>query len=307
MNDPALFKPTSDPPGTALRPRLLPHQLVFGLLFMVAFGVLAWLAWRGWSYYTTPLIERPRHADYWLLKPGGAWGRRYGMVGAALLVLMLSYSVRKRVGFLRKIGTLRVWLSFHIFCGVVGSCLVVLHTSFKFGGIVSLSFWSMVIVALSGVLGRYLYRQIPRARGGDELSLQQAEAENEAASRALADLGVSSDDLVRLEKIATAGPTADSGLLALLVRLPFDDLRLRWRLGAFGRQLRGTPRPLRRQVVRWAGRKARLSRRILLWHRLQQLFYYWHVLHKPFALIMYLFMVVHVAVVTMAGYGLAMP
>jgi len=119
------------------RRRPMAHQLVFGLLFALALLGIAWLAWRGWSYYATPLFERPRHPDYWRLKPGGTWGRLYGMVGATLLVTMLIYSVRKRLRILRNAGSLRVWLAFHIFCGVVGALLILLHTSFKFGGIVS--------------------------------------------------------------------------------------------------------------------------------------------------------------------------
>ena len=295
-------------PATEPRRRVMAHQVVFGLVFAVALGGIAWLAWRGGSYYSTPLIERPRHADYWLLKPGGSWGRLYGMVGASLLVLMLVYSVRKRLRILRNAGSLRVWLAFHIFCGVVGSLLILLHTSFKFGGIVSISFWSMVVVALSGVLGRYLYRQIPRARTGDELSLRQAEEEEEGLGRWLRDLGVSDAELERLDEIANQGASDDStrnsGLVALLFRLPLDDLRLRWRLRSFRRGLHGIPPGLRRRAARVAGRKARLARRIALWTRLQKLFYYWHVLHKPFAFLMYLFLIVHVAVVTMAGYGL---
>jgi hypothetical protein len=249
-------------------------------------------------------MERPRHADYWMLKPGGSWGKAYGIAGTALMVLMLSYPLRKRTRTFGKAGTLRSWLIFHIFCGVIGPLLIVLHTSFKFKGLVALSFWSMVVVALSGVLGRYLYRQIPRARSGDELSLAEAREADEALAARLRDLGVSGPVLERLEELARAGPGTDTRLLWLLLRLPFDDLRLRWGLWRLRRQLSGLPMSLRRQALRLARRKARLARRIVLWQRLQQLFHYWHVLHKPFAVVMYLFLIVHIVVVTLAGYGL---
>ena len=49
--------------------------------------------------------------------------------------------------------------------------------------------------------------------------------------------------------------------------------------------------------------KAQVHRRILLWDRVHELFHYWHVLHKPFAVVMYLFMIVHVAVALVTGYG----
>lgn len=276
----------------------------FGALFVLALAGVAWLAVRGWSYYSTPLIERPRHEDYWLLKPGGSWGKLYGVAGTALMLLMLSYPLRKRTGLFGKLGTLRSWLVFHIFCGIVGPLLIVLHTSLKFKGLVAISFWSMVVVALSGVLGRYLYRQIPRARSGDELSLAEARRAEEELGARLAELGVPAAALARLDELARAGPDPAGGALALLLRLPFADLRLRWRLAELRRELAAVPAPLRRRAKRLARRKARLARRIVLWSRLQALFHYWHVLHKPFAVVMYLFMAVHIAVVTLAGYGL---
>lgn len=278
-------------------------RVLFAACLLLALGGLAWLTVRGWSYYTTPLIERPRHPDYWTLKPGGTWGRWYGIVGAALMVVMLSYSLRKRFRFLRRLGSLPGWLGFHILCGIVGPLLIVLHTSFKFGGIVAISFWAMVAVALSGVLGRYLYRQIPRARSGDELSLEQAREEEEELGRRLASMGVPPVVLEELEALGRSGPSPDTSLIVLLLRLPFDGLALAWRLRSFRWKLRTSSHPLRKEALRLAKRKARLARRILLWRRLQALFHYWHVIHKPFAVIMYLFMAVHIAVVTVAGYG----
>ena len=59
------------------------------------------------------------------------------------------------------------------------------------------------------------------------------------------------------------------------------------------------------EFERVALQKALLHRRILLWDRLHELFHYWHVFHKPFAVVMYLFMIVHIAVAVMTGYGWA--
>lgn len=49
--------------------------------------------------------------------------------------------------------------------------MVLFHTAFKFGGIVAISFWSMVAVVASGVIGRFIYNQIPRSIQGQELTL----------------------------------------------------------------------------------------------------------------------------------------
>jgi len=283
--------------------RYQPHEVFLGGLFVVAFAILGWLTLRGWSYYSTPLIERPHHADFWRLKPGGTWGSLFGLVGTGLMVVMHTYSLRKRSQLFGRRGVLRVWLAGHIFCGVVGPLLIVLHTSFKFGGLMGMTFWMMVAVAWSGVLGRYLYRHIPRARNGSQLSLQQAEVAEQESTRRLSELGVPAASLARLETLAQQEPPPDTGLALLLLRLPVDDLRLRWRLAAFGRELAEVPAALRHEALLLARRKARLRRRIVLWHRLQQLFYYWHVVHKPFAVVMYVFVFLHIAIAIITGYG----
>ena len=74
-----------------------------------------------------------------------------------------------------KLGDIRYWLNYHIWMGITGPILVLFHTTFKFGEIVSVSFWSMAAVALSGFLGRYIYVQIPRSMTGNELSSTELE------------------------------------------------------------------------------------------------------------------------------------
>jgi hypothetical protein len=289
-----------------------PFKLFLGLLYAAAFVAIAQLAWEGLSYYATPLIDRPRHEDFWSLKPGGSRGHLYGVIGSSLLVIMLVYSLRKRMKILRRLGKLRDWLDFHIFCGVVGPLLVILHSSFKVQGLVALSFWSMIAVALSGVLGRYLYLQIPRTRAGDELSLAEvAELRAELTRKLRDELHLPEATLAELDRIALGGiaPIAPEKrrLAILLFQLPFQTVSLRMRLHSFRRRLQrelaDAPRGLLKEVTRLARQKALLERRIVLWSHLQQLFHYWHVFHKPFAVVMYVFMVLHIAVVLVTGYG----
>jgi hypothetical protein len=81
------------------------------------------------------------------------------------------------------------------------------------------------------------------------------------------------------------------------------DVRLRSGLRAFAGSCRGVPRPVFAEFERVVRQKAQARRRIVLWDRAHELFHYWHVLHKPFAVVMYLFMLVHVAVALVTGYG----
>jgi hypothetical protein len=255
------------------------------------------------SYYATPLRERAHHPGYWDWKPGGRFGHLLGITGSSMMVLMLGYSARKRLRALRRAGPLSRWLDAHIFLGLLGPALVVLHSSFKVKGLVALSFWSMIAVALSGVLGRYLYLQIPRTRAGEEVGLRDVEAEDRALSERLKGrFGWSDALLADLEALSRPADTR-RGLLAGLFGLYAGDLRLRFRLRAFLKRCPPVTPRLLADFEHLVRHKAQLRRRLALWDRVHELFHYWHVAHKPFAVVMYLFMVVHVAVALMTGYG----
>jgi hypothetical protein len=278
------------------------HQSLLILVYALSFGVVLLLFARGLDFYRTPLLERAHHDGYWQWKAGGSVGHKLGIAGSSMMVLMLLYSVRKRVGALRRLGPLSRWLDVHIYLGVFGPLLVVLHSSFKVQGLVALSFWSMIVVVASGVLGRYLYLQIPRTRAGEERALAELEAEDADLSDELrTTFRLDAAQLARLDALVAV--PVRTGLVSGFARLVTDDLRLRSGLREFAAGCRSVPRPVVRDFERVVRQKAHVHRRILLWDRVHELFHYWHVLHKPFALVMYLFMIVHVAVALVTGYG----
>lgn len=282
--------------------RVGPWRVAGVLIYVASFGVLVVLFVLGLDFYRTPLLERAHHPGYWQWKAGGVIGNKLGIAGSSMMVLMLLYSVRKRVGALRRLGPLSRWLDIHIYLGVFGPLLVVLHSSFKVQGLVALSFWSMILVASSGVLGRYLYLQIPRTRAGEELALADLERQDrELSERLRARFSLSEAQLGELDALVAL--PSRTGLLGGLIRMLTDDLRLRAGLRGFARGCRSIPRPVFREFERVVRQKALARRRILLWDRAHELFHYWHVLHKPFAIVMYLFMIVHVAVAVVTGYG----
>jgi hypothetical protein len=279
-----------------------PARSAWWIAYLAGFVAVALLFASGLDYYRTPLIERAHHEGYWVFKAGGRVGHKLGVVGSSMLLLMLLYSVRKRVAALRRLGSLGRWLDVHIFLGVFGPLLVVLHSGFKVQGLVALSFWSMIVVASSGVLGRYLYLQIPRTRAGEALALAEIEKQDrELSQRLRAGFGLDDTQLGRIDALVAVPER--SGLLAGFAWMVVGQLRLKAALVVFARGCRGVPRRLQRDFERVVQQKALARRRILLWDRAHELFHYWHVMHKPFALVMYLFMAVHVAVAVMTGYA----
>jgi len=275
------------------------HTVILVVMSLAVAGLVAWVVWTGSDYYTTPLTERPHHEDFRSMRPAGRVGHGLGILGSVMLVTLLVYSLRKRLKFMQRWGDLSVWLRNHIFMGVVGPILITLHTSFKVDGLVAVSYWSMVAVALSGVVGRYLYQQIPRNVLGETLSSDDIESRNEAILVELSENhGVGENGVTALEKLAL-GPLENRPAPVALMILPVVNLtlarHLRSNLVGFTPQSGLQTRKLARKWVLQ-------TRRLYLFHLIRDLFHWWHVFHKPFALIMILIMIVHVAVAVALGY-----
>ena len=105
----------------------------------------------------------------------GIW-HPIGWIGSGCFITMMLYSFRKHIKFMQDVGPLRYWLDVHMFLGITGTLLITVHSTYKIGGLVSLSFWSMVLVTASGFIGRYIYIQIPRSISGNELRMDEIES-----------------------------------------------------------------------------------------------------------------------------------
>ena len=275
------------------------HAAVLAV-FSVAVAVLVgWTVWNGWDYFTTGMADRPHHPDFREFRAAGRVGHGVGILGSFMIVLLLLYSLRKRMRVLQRAGQLPIWLRYHIFLGIAGPILITLHTAFKVGGLVSVSYWSMVAVALSGFFGRYLYQQIPRNVLGETLDVAEIEARNEALLVELS-MNHNMDDRAAtvLEDLALRKLEHRAAPMALLM-LPFLNGMMvrqlqRWSL----RHVDGE----RAVAVRLAKDWVLQTRRLRLFHLIRDLFHYWHVFHKPFAFIMIFVMIVHVAVAVALGY-----
>lgn len=143
---------------------LLDHsiKILWHVTVWVLIVVLVALAW----FVAT---ERP-------YKAGDAVGYNLGLVGGSMMLVLLVYSLRKRVGFMKNVGPVRHYFAFHMILGVLGPVLVIFHTTFKIGALNSrIALYSMLLVAGSGLVGRFVYRHIHKGLYGRELTLAEAE------------------------------------------------------------------------------------------------------------------------------------
>jgi len=103
----------------------------------------------------------------------GVFGHWLGVVGFVLMLMTeILYSLRKRY-MLARWGKLQHWLSFHIFTGLVGPYMVLLHSSWKFNGLAGILMLLTVIIVISGFIGRYFYTAVPRSADGAILEVEQ--------------------------------------------------------------------------------------------------------------------------------------
>ena len=165
--------------------------------------------------------------------------------------------------------------------------MVLFHTAFKFGGIVSIAFWSMVAVVLSGVVGRFIYIQIPRTIEGRELTLNEVKNMKTDLAEALDEqLQLDENTKQSIIDISNSEKSSSNSVRQLKKLLTKQ----------------GFPKDDKNYILKLVKDDISLSGKIARLQKMQQLFKYWHVAHMPFALIMLVIVIIHIAITLAFGY-----
>ena len=280
------------------------HRIYISILSIIVLLALAAIINKGYTYYKISMEERFFHPDHMILKPSGLLGHGMGILGSLFMILGVSlYMARKRYRIFSRLGFLKHWLEFHIFLCTLGPILVLFHTSFKFGGIVAISFWSMVAVFLSGIIGRFIYIQIPRTIEGRELSLSEVrgmKGDIGDALRSSTQLDGASQKVIA-DSVKVKPELYHSNFIVRSFRKYIDDNKSLRNVKAVLRN-NNLPKSQRLEVMSLVKNEISLNRRIERLTLMQNMFKYWHVAHLPFALVMLIIMVIHVAVTLVFGY-----
>ncbi len=292
------------------------HPILLTLFAGSLLALIVYVAVHGFSYYRLPLTERPFHPLHQDLRPAGRTGIRLGILSATLFFVIFVYPFRKRWKWMARFGTTRHWLDFHIVMGLAAPLIVVLHSAFKMRGLAGMAFWIMLAVVASGVVGRYLYAQIPRRRNAAEMSLTELEQMKAELSEELQRQSVlSAADLRPLLVSARREEVHEMPIwraawqiLTLDLRRPFQMAALRrhglarsellWTLGGL---LARSHADLERTVA-LAHRRSWLAAKICFLDRAAEIFQLWHVVHRPFSYAFLVLATLHIAMVTLLGY-----
>lgn len=217
-------------------------------------------------------------------EPGSLLGHGLGVLGSVLMLATETlYSLRKR-SWRAGWGPMSWWLSAHIFTGIVGPYLVLLHTGFRFGGLAGVTMLMASVVVASGFVGRYIYTAVPHAASGAVLAPEQlVEASAQAEARLAAWLGARPGPLQALAERLGARTGAAAGAWqrrrtwrAELARLD----RAQRREASELRRLLLARQTLARQTLRYAGMRRALG--------------LWHALHVPFGIVLFTAALLHI-------------
>jgi hypothetical protein len=292
------------------------HRIRLRVATWSAIALILALAAYGADYYLLSIAERPHSPKHALLRPGGSIGVKLGMLGVILFFGIYLYYFRKRWKWLNHIGSSRHWLDFHVVLGLTAPVLIAFHAAFKFRGISGVAFWIMVAVALSGIVGRYLYAQIPRSLSAAELSWQEMETSRIRLEQSLSAQKLFPPQAVGAalrmpdhERVARMSLTSAMTLMfAIDLARPFRVAALRRRvLGSIGvvRTLGGLLPSTNRELewtIEAVQKQSTLRKKMLFLSRSQQVFHFWHIIHRPFSYAFVVLALIHICTVLLLGY-----
>lgn len=292
------------------------HRIRLVCGYALAIALIVGLAVYGFDYYTLGSADRPFSPKHHVLRPSGTIGIKLGFMGLTMFLAIFVYPLRKKWLWLSRQGSSKHWLDIHVLLGLTAPFIIALHASFKFQGFAGMAFWIMVAVSLSGVIGRYLYGQIPRRLNSAEMSVKDLQeiqaglAEQLKQQRLLPEEDVRS--LLRLpgpERVQDMSIIVALGyMLALDVGRAFRVAKLRRGALAISQRLTtlGGFLPTRHaaleRAISTARTEAATAKRILFLSRSQQVFHLWHVVHKPFSYSFAVLAIIHVVVVMTMGF-----
>ena len=225
----------------------------------------------------------------------GLFGHGIGVLGFVLMLATETlYSLRKRSRRARW-GRPASWLRFHIFTGLVGPYMVLLHSSWTFNGLAGLVMLMTVVVVVSGFIGRYIYTAVPR--NADGLMLEAADMQAQIAA-AEADLrqAMTSQPAAAQSFVPqlTTPPSATAGPAMLVLGRPLLRWRQRQQWRRSLRQLDPSARAQARQMEALVERRQALQRQAASLAAERRLLGVWHSVHIPLGMALFTAAFIHI-------------
>jgi hypothetical protein len=247
----------------------------------------------------------------WLqLEAGSDLGYWIGVAGGGALLALFVYPLRKRLPLLRHLGATRHWFAFHMLMGVAGPWLILVHCGFRIGSLnAAVALAAMLVVAASGVVGRFLYRHVHQGLDGRRAELAELRARLDATHDKLAtSLALAPKvraHLFAFEQALLAAPAGAPAVALLRSSTRAARTARRQARQLIDQALATAPETLdaeRRDRIRWhwlglADQHVEQALGVVQLRAWERLFAGWHLLHLPFVYVMVVCAIVHVVAV----------
>ena len=246
--------------------------------------------------------------DNYLSAETGA-GYTLGIVGGSLMLAILLYPLSKRVALLTRFIPIRYWFGIHMFLGSVGPVLILFHSNFHLGSTNSnIALISMLLVAGSGVIGRYIYTNIHHGLYGTRVTLKELKQETEDDHAELLKLYAMDEKLHRhLEKMEEKALRPYAGLMKSLLHviyLAVNAPRLKRKIlrllrNSYQENNENKALPDSKVVTRVIKQYTLALRRTAAFRVYERIFSMWHILHLPLFFMMITTAIIHIFAVHM--------
>jgi hypothetical protein len=290
---------SSAPPAAASGELRAQSRITAAGLFGIAAAIALYV---GWRFPTERYITPERGIGYAL-----------GILGGSLMLLLFLYSARKHFRWLAFLGPVAQWFRVHMVLGILGPLCILYHSNFSLGAANSnVALFSMLTVATSGLVGRYIYARIHfglYGRKADLGALRQGAAGLRELSGTVSFLPQLVERLEASErKLLATGPHIAVLGLAKPIFVAWNAFVARWRLRGYVRRAlhlaaRNSPtiaaqrKRLRRAAASYIDRRLIATRRVADFQAFERLFSVWHALHLPLIFMLLVAAVVHIVAV----------
>jgi hypothetical protein len=268
----------------------------------VVYLVISVLVWLTWQVSRLGYFEAGDDTGYWL-----------GVAGGSMMLLLFSYPLRKHFRFAQGWGKVKWWFLVHMLLGIGGPLLILLHSTYRIGSLnAGVALYSMIIVAVSGVIGRFIYARVHRGLRGELVEFKELQSrakfdQDDARSR-LAFAPKVEAWLKDFEEVELKAKANWFTYFRQVFWLPLKLWIVYWRCA------NGIHKPIRRLAAhgKWPKqdlvRREQMSRklvrryltavvRVAQYTAYERLFSLWHVAHVPFVYLLVISAIVHVIAV----------
>ena len=259
------------------------------------------------SLITILLYGWSRRDDNYLSAENGA-GYILGIVGGSLMLILILYPISKRTALLKRLLPMRFWFGMHMLFGIIGPAMILFHSNFHIGSMNStIALISMLLVAGSGLIGRYIYTKVHHGLYGKRISLEGLKQELETKHTELLRIYKLDENLnnrlTKMENRLLQNYTGVMTSMLHVILLVIDGRLLKHRIM---RLLKSSIKnntslavPDIKITRKFINRYTVALRKIAVLRVFERLFSFWHILHLPLFIMMIITAVVHIFAVHM--------